>query len=54
MYRDKILAWIGAAVLLIAGTVAAYYHAWLYMAGLFWIMGYCLGIALRGRNSWIK
>jgi hypothetical protein len=53
LYADKILSWIGAGILLAAGFFAAYMHHWMWMAGFFIVMGYCLGFALRGRNTWM-
>lgn len=51
--RNKVWYLVAAIVFFIAGFYEAYQQAFLYMGGLFVLMGLCLGVWLRGRNTWM-
>jgi hypothetical protein len=51
---SKIWYFVAAAALFIGGFYAAYQQNFVVMWGLFIAMGICLGIALRGRNTWMQ
>jgi hypothetical protein len=51
--KSKIFYFAAAVVLFIAGFYEAYQQQFLYMWVLFIAMGICLGIGLRGRNTWM-
>lgn len=51
--RNKVWYFIAAVALFIAGFYEAYQQAFMPMWILFVLMGICLGIGLRGRNTWM-
>ena len=51
--RSKLIYFVLALGLFIAAFYEAYQQQFLYMWILFIAMGVCLGIALRGRNTWM-
>jgi hypothetical protein len=51
--KGKFFYFLGAAGLFVAGFYEAYQQQFMYMWVLFIAMGICLGIALRGRNTWM-
>lgn len=51
--KSKLVYFVAAAALFMAAFYEAYQQQFLYMWVLFIAMGICLGIALRGRNTWM-
>jgi|HubBroStandDraft_1064217.scaffolds.fasta_scaffold2388930_1 hypothetical protein len=51
--KSKIFYFAAALALFILGFYEAYQQQFMYMWALFIAMGICLGIALRGRNTWM-
>jgi hypothetical protein len=51
---DKFWYYVGAVVFLAGGVYEALQGSLMFMTGSFLAMAVCYGIAVRGRNQWMK